>query len=367
MLIVFSMGIEEIAEKADSKVSDSLGKFAFHYMVNRGSSNRELVKMIKDNALVWNAISAFSKDATYLKEQGFTDEEINSLGGLRGAAALSYNSDFDKDEFISQFRRQMAEGYSTADDYEKLETKVTKGIDWEKVRSIAGKAAVAAVYVGGAFLGAALLAPQTAKAIDTWHFDLPADFDYNGIVDTNDLKEFADNWLTPGYISDEYGPGVDINADGIVNLIDFAHLANYWQQSANPTRISVMATQITSEEGDQYHPCKRTWLEVHNDSPIDTDYEITYFHVARGLNEFDSVDYLVDWSWTIPPSGPNELLCETTNPLYFLDPGSSRNGFQAKSDANDPNDLIFSDVEVQARADIGGYSLPVKVPLPEKK
>jgi subtilisin family serine protease len=58
------------------------------------------------------------------------------------------------------------------------------------------------------------------------YFHIPADFDYDGSVDFDDLRTLSTSWL-------EDNPAVDIapeDGDGIVNFCDFAKFAESWNQ-----------------------------------------------------------------------------------------------------------------------------------------
>lgn len=202
-----------------------------------------------------------------------------------------------------------------------------------------------------------------------WHFDLETDFNYDAIVDIDDLTELAANWLQTGYVSDSDGPGVDTNGDGIVNMIDFAELSIKWNKQANDTRIAVYASQETSEPGDESHPYKITHLTVHNESTAvpSTSYEIDWFKIERGINELNNGNPFNDWgTWT--EIDPNFLICETTTPAYFIKPGENRSGLHVGITGMDLNEVIFEDAEVKAQTNTMEHkSLPVKVPLPKRK
>jgi hypothetical protein len=86
------MAIEQMVDvdvKRDPDSRANIGRFALEYMVNRGSSNKEIMKMIQDKSLVYKAAQAFTEDKRYLAENGFSGEEINEIGALIGAARLS--------------------------------------------------------------------------------------------------------------------------------------------------------------------------------------------------------------------------------------------------------------------------------------
>jgi len=236
-------------------------------------------------------------------------------------------------------------------------------IDWKAVGRIAERLAMFTVYLGGAciFLGATTDIAQGYIVETTWHFDLKSDFDYSGTVDSNDLIELADNWLTPAYVSDSQGPGVDINRDGIVNLSDYAELAKEWNKSANAARISIFLTNNQSEFGDSGHPWKISSIEVYNDSAINPDYEMDWFAAYTGYDNVDDGSPLENWSMTT--IDPLLLICEA-EPAYRLNPGNSLDGFNVQAyDDSDPSKLVFEETEVQAMTKVDEISLPVKVPL----
>ncbi|UCF44558.1 MAG: pectate lyase [Planctomycetota bacterium] len=56
-----------------------------------------------------------------------------------------------------------------------------------------------------------------------WYYTLYGDFDIDGLVDTNDLRTFADYWVDTADISD-----ADYFDDGIVNAREFALFAENW-------------------------------------------------------------------------------------------------------------------------------------------
>ena len=235
-------------------------------------------------------------------------------------------------------------------------------INWKAVGRVAKRVAMFTFCVGGVciFLGATTDIAQGYIIETTWHYDLKSDFDYNGTVDSNDLLELADNWLTPGYVSDSQGPGVDINRDGIVNIADFSELAKEWNKSANAARISIFLTNNQSELGDSGHPWKISSIEVYNDSAINPDYEMDWFAAYTGSDNVEDGNPFEDWVWTTIDS--LLLVCEA-DPAYRLNPGNSIDGFNVQAYGSDPSKLVFEETEVQAMTLLDEVSLPVKVPL----
>ena len=76
------MAIEQMVEepvKVEARRASNIGKFALDYMLNRGSSNREIMKMVQDKSLVYKAAQAFTDDKRYLAENGFSAGDINEL------------------------------------------------------------------------------------------------------------------------------------------------------------------------------------------------------------------------------------------------------------------------------------------------
>ena len=274
-------------------IDQQLGQFAVEYLTGRGSSVREINSMANDGSLIQNAVTNYTNDKKYLTEQGFLDSEVKSLGTDIGAIAQTYNPEIDRNEFLNQFQKQKAPEYSVAEDYEKLEDKVIEGVNWGAVRDVAGKAAMVALYAGGAMAGMAMTGEAMAEQDDLgWYHWSPADFNGDFAVDELDLSMLAEDWLTTDYAqtyqNGEFGNGTDMNGDGKVNLVDFVKFASEWNYDVSDSSIGKMKAEVFRD----YDPANG-WLiftyNIHNlvDAPND-DFEINEVHFMAGTN--DGVD-----------------------------------------------------------------------------
>lgn len=323
----------------------SLVKFSLEYLLNRGSSQKEILGMINDKSIVPSALMAYNQDKKYMKGQGFSEEQIHEFGADLGAYSSVYNPS-DKDLF------EMLKPANPIQD-ETIDQAVNRPSLFERIGRFANSprgrvAASLIMLVPGAYM---LKNAQNAFAEtynDSWNHWSPADFNMDFVVDINDLLEFSDDWLSPGTISTVDYAGTDTNRDGIVNMRDFAKFAEEWGRSyTGNSRMSVFTSEATSVPGDQNHPYKRTYIGFENKSPINPDYEMD--EVIFGVGTFHGINsqsYPEGWQSDYT-SDPCQIRDWTTTPLYYIDPESYQNGFFLAIH-DDPCSVVFKEGKVNA-------------------
>jgi hypothetical protein len=98
----------------------------------------------------------------------------------------------------------------------------------------------------------------------------PGDLDGNCEVDWQDIKLFADQWLTPTDDCPDTGCA-DFDTDGSINLKDFSILANQWLDRGISLVINELVASNSSSSGiKDEHNEYEDWFEIYNfgDTPI---------------------------------------------------------------------------------------------------
>lgn len=240
-----------------------------------------------------------------------------------------------------------------------------------------------AVFAGGSLLSLVKL-PCADAAITTWgdeewyHWSY-ADFDYDFVVDSNDLIEIAADWLGPGYISDEDGPGTDVNRDGVVDSGDFALYANEFGRNAEDefgdNHGKIMVSIRRGYDLEAAMPEIGARVKVENISTgVLADYEIDIIVSNAGMNQGITTFAQVDLDWEVDFTNGNEIVQWTTGPYYnrVRAPGSGGLTYKVfilylKGDpGEDPNNLVFEDELIEAASNAYPCNTVI-APMPQNK
>lgn len=242
-----------------------------------------------------------------------------------------------------------------------------------------------AIFAGGSLLLSVKL-PCADAAITTWgdeewyHWSY-ADFNYDFVVDSNDLVEFAADWLSPGYISDEDGPGTDVNRDGVVDSGDFALYANEFGRNAedefgdNHGKIKVGIRRGYDLEAAAPEIGARVKVENISTGVLLDDYEIDIIVTNAGLNQGITGFAQVDLDWEVEFfTNRNEIVQWTTGPYYNRVRAPGSGGLTYKVfilyskgyTGEDPNNLVFEDELIEAASSAYNCNT-VNAPMPQNK
>ena len=154
------------------------------------------------------------------------------------------------------------------------------------------------------------------------------DLDGGRDVDMDDLRLFAQNWLSPGCVE----PGCEADLDGKngINMVDLALLARNWGGIAIITEF--MASNHSAEPlgpGELLDEDKVSsdWMEIHN--PTDTPVNLGGWHLTHDPCE------LTEWEF----------------PAVELGPGEFRIVFASNNDRRDPAKPLHTDFNLSEGGD----------------
>lgn len=223
-----------------------------------------------------------------------------------------------------------------------------------------------------AMVGIAMLAQSVQAETVQNYWSAHGDINEDGITDVNDVMVIADNWLTYLDPSTNYDRhSLDRNGDGWVNLVDFAIVAeNYgWVKPAGAA-MEAYVSKYVSEEGNEDHPYVGIAVQVHNISPVDTDYDMKEVTFNSGTN--NGVEYFWEeeskWETRIDP---NESVAWKVTGATYIGSGEYKlfRLYVVGNPGEDPNNFGFKRdyVEAKTQGDTNLDFTPLKVDLPTRK
>ena len=209
-----------------------------------------------------------------------------------------------------------------------------------------------------------------------WYHWSYADFNYDFVVDVDDLAEMAIDWLTGGYVSDSYGPGTDINKDGVVNFFDFALYADEFGRDAEdefgPGHGKIRVSVRKGYDLAAAAPEIGSMIKVENISTgTPDDYEINRIITNVGKNQ--GVDTLAQTytNWLYDLLTDRDKVVQWTEGLYFdrLKVGGDMVFvlYSTGGVGEDPSNLFFESELIEAETSEGYYCNTVNAPMPHKE
>ena len=167
-----------------------------------------------------------------------------------------------------------------------------------------------------------------------------SDFDNNGIVDYNGLKEINLDWLSndANYIQDY----TDLNNDGIVNFEDFAIFSNNWQWE-KPTGPVLTVYEVISGDDDPQGPDGAYFWGAYiltNVSPLNGDNMCMEVTLHAGVNQ--GIDYnncIFPDGWNLDDSDPNKTRLWTSS--HYIPPDGGQKTIEIFSYPIDASRISF--------------------------
>jgi len=148
------------------------------------------------------------------------------------------------------------------------------------------------------------------------------DIDGNRIVDLEDLRILADQWLNPGCL--EPGCEADLDGQNSINVVDFAILAENWGANENTPVISEFLVlngskepleegELLDEDGDS-----SDWIEIYN--PTDAAVNLKGWYLTNDANDLRR--------WELP--------------YIQISPGQFKIIFASEKNRDDPDDELHT-------------------------
>ncbi len=225
------------------------------------------------------------------------------------------------------------------------------------------------IYAGGVFL--VFREQAQAETVQTY-WSCHGDINGDGYTDMGDFTLMMADWLS--YADTQYGVPrnhTDLNGDGYVDGVDFAIFAeNFGWEKPGGAVMEAYVSKYVSEDGiEPEHPYVGVAIQVHNTSPVDTDYDMKEVTFNSGVN--DGVNYFVpfdNWGSVIDP---NESRAWKVVGTPYISGGEMGIFYLyvAGNPEDDPNSFGFKRDYVGAKTqeDTNLDFPPLKIDLPVRK